>query len=94
MAKDKIVIKIFGREYEVTSEDDPLHVYSLASLVDQKMKEISNITNIVDTNKVAVLAALNIADELFKLKENKNFLHDSVEKDTEELIKLLDTALE
>lgn len=94
MSQDKIVIKIFGREYEVNSEEDPLHIYAVASFVDQKMKEISHITNIVDTNKVAVLAALNIADELFKLKESKDFLGDSIDKKTEELVKLLKAALE
>ena len=93
VAKEKIIIKIFGREYEVNSEEDPLNIYALASFVDQKMKEISHITNIVDTSKVAVLAALNIADEVFKLKERSNLVKSSIDKKREELAKELEIAL-
>ena len=72
--EDKKVIKvvIHGREYPIRSDEDEEYVQRVASYVDSKMKEIS------DSNRpfpspmaIAVLAALNIADELFKI-ENEN----------------------
>ncbi|MBI5416702.1 cell division protein ZapA [Candidatus Poribacteria bacterium] len=60
----------------VKSSHDSNYIERLAEYVDVKMKDIAENTSIVSTNKIAVLAALNIADELFqnnekKLKKNK-----------------------
>lgn len=58
-----VQVEIFGQTYRLRSEDDPDYVESLAAAVDQKMRDIARETNAVDSLKVAVLAALNIADE-------------------------------
>jgi cell division protein ZapA len=58
-----VQVEIFGQTYRLRSEDDPDYIESLAAVVDQKMQDIARETNAVDSLKVAVLAALNIADE-------------------------------
>jgi cell division protein ZapA len=65
---DRIIeIEIFGQKYKirVKGEEDEKYISSLTSYVDQKMREIALKSKSVDSIKIAVLAALNIADEYF-----------------------------
>lgn len=62
-----IDIKVFGRTYKikVKGEEDEEYISRLTSYVDQKMQEIAVKSRSEDPTKIAVLAALNIADEYF-----------------------------
>ncbi|HEY2931827.1 MAG TPA: cell division protein ZapA [Acidobacteriota bacterium] len=62
-------VRILDQIYHVRSADDPAYVRELAEYVDRKLQQISDSTPSVDTLKVAILAALNIADELFRLRK-------------------------
>lgn len=65
---DKIIeIEIFDQKYRirVKGEEDEQYIGRLTSFIDQKMREVAVKSKSVDTVKIAVLAALNIADELF-----------------------------
>jgi cell division protein ZapA len=65
---DKIVeIEIYGQRYRirVKGEEDERYIGHLTSYVDQKMHEVAVKSKSADATKIAVLAALNIADELF-----------------------------
>jgi cell division protein ZapA len=65
---DKIIeIEIFEQKYKirVKGEEDEKYISSLTSYVDQKMREVALKSKSVDSLKIAVLAALNIADEYF-----------------------------
>jgi cell division protein ZapA len=65
LLNEKLRVRIYGRDYELDPGGlTPLEANRVASYVDLKMKEISDKFNIVDTQKIAVLAALNIALEL------------------------------
>jgi cell division protein ZapA (FtsZ GTPase activity inhibitor) len=65
LVKDKIRVEIFGKLYELDPGNlTPLEANQLAAYVDAKMKEISEKLGLVDTQKIAVLAALNIAFEM------------------------------
>lgn len=91
---EKTRIVIYNREYELDATGlTPLEASALANFVNEKMVEIANHTKIVDTSKLAVLAALNIADELFGLKESKSNVNGNFDKKIEELVNQLDTAL-
>ena len=69
--KDTLVhVEIFGQEYAVRGGDDPAYVEKLAAFVDDRMKEISRTSGAVDSLRIAVLAALNVADECFHLRED------------------------
>ncbi|NQT79041.1 MAG: cell division protein ZapA [Candidatus Aminicenantes bacterium] len=65
---DKIIdIEIYGQKHKirVKGEEDEKYISRLTSYVDQKMREVAVKSNSADTSKIAVLAALNIADEYF-----------------------------
>ena len=65
VSRDKIRVEIFGKLYELDPGNlSPLEANQLAAYVDAKMKEISEKLGLVDTQKIAVLAALNIAFEM------------------------------
>ncbi len=61
-------IEIFGSVYHVRGIEDRGYLQDLAAGVDRKMREISEQVSTVDTAKIAILAALNLADELFQTK--------------------------
>ena len=66
--KDRIIeIEVYGQKYKirVKGEDDEKYIGHLTSYLDQKMREIAVKSKSADTVKIAVLAALNIADEYF-----------------------------
>jgi cell division protein ZapA len=59
-------VTIFGRAYHLRGESDPVYLAELASEVDRRMNAVADATGTADTLKVAILAALNIADEKFQ----------------------------
>ena len=61
-------VEIFGQTYAVRGGADPGHVAKLAAFVDAQMQDVSRSGGAVDSVRVAVLAALNIADELFQAR--------------------------
>jgi cell division protein ZapA len=61
-------VEIFGQTYAVKAGPDPGYVEQLASSVDERMKEVSRTSGAVDSVRVAVLAALNLADECERLR--------------------------
>ena len=95
MAKEKHTVKvnIFGSEYPIKSEADPEYIKRVAKYVDRKMREISDKVDIRATAKVAILAALNITDELFREKDDKDKRLSEVEDRTAELAEWLEKAL-
>lgn len=62
-------VEIFGSTYALRSDEDPKYTNQLAQYVDSKMRKITQQTDTVSTGKVAILAALYIADELFKANQ-------------------------
>ena len=69
--KDNLVhLEIFGQPYAVRGGEDPGYVEKLAAYVDEQMKEVSRSSGAVDSLRIAVLAALNIADERFSLRKD------------------------
>jgi cell division protein ZapA len=65
-------VEIFDQAYNLRGSD-PEYILRLAEYVDSKMRAVAEQTHTVDTQRLAVLAALNIADEYDLLKRN----HDS-----------------
>ena len=61
------VVKILGRDYRVRNADDPEHVVAVAAYVDQVLREIQR--SMPDTHEAAILAAMNIASELLRLRD-------------------------
>jgi cell division protein ZapA len=68
-APNLIHVEIFGLTYTVRAGAEPGYVEQLAAYVDQQMREVSRASGAVDSVRIAVLAALNLADELFRLRD-------------------------
>lgn len=69
-----VQVEIFGQGYSVRAGAEPGHVERLAALVDEEMREVSRAGGIVDSMRIAVLAALNIADECQRLRDEVSLL--------------------
>ncbi len=68
MSEQTIKVEIYNQTYSIRSDGDNEYIQDLAEYVDSKMREISSGTMTVDSLKVAILAALHIADEYYQLK--------------------------
>jgi len=66
-----VCVDIFGNEYVIKGDGNPEYTKEVAAYVDSKMREISVVTSNVSSLKVAILTALNLADEVYKLKREK-----------------------
>src|SRR5579859_4163809 len=64
-------VEIFDQAYNLRGSD-PDYILKLAEYVDSKMRAVAEATNTIDTVRLAVLAALNIADEYHLLKKRQD----------------------
>jgi cell division protein ZapA len=85
--------QIEAQQYPIRSTVEPAYVAELAAYVDEKMRLASRETPGSDTLKVAVLAALNIADEVFRARDEQRVGHDQLASRAGELEHMLDLAL-
>jgi cell division protein ZapA len=93
--KNVMYVQIMGHEYPVEANPgDELYVNRLAQHVEEKMREMKQDSKIVDSYKLAVMAAMNITDDLFRLQEAKGSSSKVFESRAEELIQILDRALQ
>ena len=91
--KHTVRVTIFGSEYVLKGDSPPEHMQRVAALVDQKMQEINKSGAIKSNLKVAILAALNIADEYYKTRDQAAQQIESVEQRIQSYIDLMDSAL-
>jgi len=85
-------VEIFDQAYNLRGSD-PDYILKLAEYVDSKMRAVAEATNTVDTVRLAVLAALNIADELHMLKKNEGGGATDYQKRAHLLTNALDEVL-
>jgi len=88
-----IPVDIRGQKYPIRSTLDPEYVARLALYVDEKMRAAAETTPTGDNLRLAVLAALNIADELFRCKDANRDRDGRLAERAEELERLLDQVL-
>jgi cell division protein ZapA len=83
-------VKIYDREYALRTTGDPERLRKLCAALDKRMREIAASTGAADTMKVAVLAALSLADDLQRTRDELNILDESVRRRSLACISLLD----
>src|SRR6186713_2227767 len=88
-----VTVEIHGQQYPIRSGLDPAYVAELAAYVDLKMRLASRESTAGDTLKLAVLAALNIADECFTIQNDDEDRRTRLTHRAEELERMLDLAL-
>jgi cell division protein ZapA len=83
LPKNTIKVVIYNQTYTLRSDHDPAYIQELAEYVDSRMEEIAHGTMTVDSLRVAILAALQIADELhMNRKELENADKEVSERST------------
>ena len=87
---DSTSVEIFGQTYNVRGEGDPDYLAELARFVDSRMREVASQVATVDPMKIAILAALNIADEFSRFRRER---HGAWIEKTEELSDRLNDAI-
>jgi cell division protein ZapA len=88
-----IPVEIHGQRYPIRSSLEPDYVSRLAGYVDEKMRAAAEQTPAGDSLRLAVLAALNIADELFRCRDLKREYDGELAERAGELERLLDRVL-
>jgi cell division protein ZapA len=89
-----VTVEINGLRYPIRSQLDAAYVAELATYVEQKMLLAARESPAGDTLKIAVLAALNIADECFRARDEGAAQRVGVSERARELERLLDLALD
>jgi cell division protein ZapA len=96
-ASSNLVVDIYDQIYHLRGPD-PKYLEQLSALVDAKMRAVAKHGTTVDSLRVAVLAALNIADELVTLRQQRDSLSGNIASNiksrTETLAEMLDAVLE
>ena len=93
-AKNPVQVTIFGHSYTVKGEDDKAYVLEVAAYVDRKMREITGRLPVAPLSKVAILASLNIADELFKERARQQTQSRELDHQAARLNAVLDDLLQ
>ncbi len=78
--KNRVTVTIMGEEYILRGSSSPEEMHRVGRYVDRLMKTLSEKNVQMNRQKIAVLAALNLADELIKLREGKQHPHDDTGK--------------
>jgi cell division protein ZapA len=65
-------VEIFGQAYALRAGEDPAYIERIATFVDREMTEVGKMAGAVDSVRIAVLAALNITDQLFQARESQD----------------------
>ena len=88
-----VKVQIFGQPYAIRGELDETYVQKLAAYVDEKMRAIADATATVDTQKIAVLAALAIADELHNAQNDRGESEELLREQADRCLTLVERAL-
>ena len=88
--KKEVEIKVMGQKFLVRSDSGDDYVNEVASFVDNKVTEIMKTSKSVASLNVAILAAMNIADEFLKYKAGKEKRFEEAQKKIKDLIELID----
>jgi cell division protein ZapA len=83
--KETVTVEILGEEYVLKSEASPEYTRRVAEHVDQMASEIREDGGIMDTKRLAILTALAITDQLFRVKEGVDRVRGAVERRAERL---------
>ncbi len=91
--KKPIEVVIMGQKFLVRSESEENYVTEVSGFVDKKINEVMQSTKSVASLNVALLAAMNIADEYLKFKRGTDTRIDKVEKKIKDMIELVELQL-
>tara|TARA_Y100001970_G_scaffold167476_1_gene204928 strand:+ start:456 stop:746 length:291 start_codon:yes stop_codon:yes gene_type:complete len=91
---NQVKISIFGQEYSVKAPADETYIKKIAEYLDEKMREVqSGFSTTQSSTRIAILAGMNITDELFTAKQSGESDSSETEEKISSLIELIDESL-
>ena len=91
---NQVQISIFGQEYSVKAPADSDYIKKIAEYLDDKMREVqSGFSTTQSSTRIAILAGMNITDELFTARQSDESGSTEVEEKISSLIELIDDSL-
>ena len=84
--KTSVKVEILGRQYSIRSDEGEGRVKKIAAYINQKLKAVSEGTKTVSTLDVAILVAMDVANEYFEALEGQNQLARKIELKSDRLI--------
>jgi cell division protein ZapA len=94
MAEGRLIpVEIHGQRYPIRTSLEPEYVVRLAAYVNDKMRTAAETTPTGDSLRLAVLVALNLADELFRCRDEGQAQHGELAERASEIERILDRIL-
>ena len=90
---NRVKVEIYGQSYTLGGDLDEAYVQKLARYVDQKMIAVSQGSQTIDSVRVAVLAAMAIADELHSGQQDTSHRDDALRERAQQCLTILERAL-
>ena len=90
---NRVKVEIYGQAYTMGGDLDEAYVQKLARYVDEKMAAVAQATQTVDSVRVAVLAAMAIADELHSRQQDTGHRDDALRERAQQCLTILERAL-
>ena len=78
--KVRTTVDIYRQPYTIVGTESTSHIQLIASLVDEKMREISSMNPSLDISKLAVLTAVNAVNDYVKMKERMELLEEEIQR--------------
>ena len=91
--EQSVRVEIYDQVYHLRGETNEAHAQQLARYVDERMRAVAEVTGAVDSLRIAVLAALHLADELSHLRARQQELEDQIRQRAERCLDVVDRAL-
>ena len=90
-----VKVTIYGQEYTIKAPADATYIKNIAEYVDEKMREVQEELSTPQVPaKIAILAAMNISDDLFAQKRNHEKINNEVERKVSSLIEVVEEAIQ
>lgn len=90
--KTVVKVEIVGDEYSIRTDEAPEHTRAVADYLDKAIRKVMSAGSAIDANKAAILAALQITDELFKARDGGEEVGRSIRQLSSEIRRLLPPA--
>ncbi len=85
---ESVQVEIFGQTYSIKGQNNPEYIRELPSFLNDKMQDVQKGTGTVDPLRVAILTALTITDELYRLRDQLKALEETTDTAAKRLLSL------
>ncbi len=90
--RESAKVTIFGNDYHIQASENPEYIEKIARYVDGKMRELQGRSTVSSSTKIAILVAMNIADELHRERRHRTGWQEQLDEKTAELARILEEA--